>query len=203
MSQELDMTSQGDWQPSAHLGPRTHWKIQRTSINRLKRQRESGTPHIAVIGNSLQGPHAAYTDIIQSSLAPENRDEKSRQHRPEPGSGCQENETHIAGFLSADHDCIALSLFAIHPTYTFPLVSGRDAVPFVKDQMGGPQSALAAQWEASRAEADQVGTGDNSMHVFRWQHVCLESKGRLAHLLKKWRKEENLMPLKAPVEVQH
>jgi hypothetical protein len=121
---------------------------------------------------------------------------------------CAENEAHVNEFLRADHDRIALSFFAVHCAYSFPLMGEeKDEVAFVdkamdswaeeKEQVRGGVASPAAMWKASRDEADILGTGTGSMHLFRWQHAFAESKGRLGWLLQRSLNAAELMPLKA------
>lgn len=178
------------------------------------------TPHMVVTGNSLRGSHEQYTELVKTSLCdPATRPANSLPHTNNIGSPrrtvqkkntsclCAENEAHVAEFLRADHDRIALSFFAVHCAYSFPLMSGEDEVTFVentmdawagaKEQMRMGVRSPAAMWRASRDEADALGTGTGSMHLFRWQHAFAESKGRLGWLLQRSLEEAALMPLKA------
>jgi hypothetical protein len=52
-------------------------------------------------------------------------------------------------------------------------------------------------WSASREEADRLGSGRENMRVFRWEHVCVETKGRLGRLLERSLDKADLLPLKA------
>jgi hypothetical protein len=166
-------------------------------------------------------PHNNSNDSSSSSSS--NNDEKpvaapssswsssSSSSSPSPSPSpcrCAENEAHVAEFLRADHDRIALSFFAVHCAYSFPLTGEeKDEVAFVdkamdawaeeKEQVRGGIASPAAMWKASRDEADILGTGTGSMHLFRWQHAFAESKGRLGWLLQKSLNAAELMPLKA------
>ncbi|KAK4154822.1 hypothetical protein C8A00DRAFT_32417 [Chaetomidium leptoderma] len=139
-------------------------------------------------------PH--HTTGEKKNLKKKKNGEPSSSSSSSPSSSsCAENETHVGEFLRADHDRLARACFAAHCAYLFPLAgAGADGVAFVETAMdawagdkervrAGVTSSPAAMWRASRAEADTLGTGTESMHLFRWQHVCSESKGRLGWLL--------------------
>ncbi|KAH6650546.1 hypothetical protein F5144DRAFT_556487 [Chaetomium tenue] len=205
------------------LGLALRWRIKQTSIDALKAEGDPTTPHMVVTGNSLRGPHQQYTDLVRESLSaePGSRPANSFPHntssnseKPATASSssspcrCAENEAHVGEFLRADHDRIALSFFAVHCAYSFPLTGEeKDEVAFVdkamdawaeeKEQVHGDVASPAALWKASRDEADTLGTGTGSMHLFRWQHAFAESKGRLGWLLERSLNAAELMPLKA------
>ncbi|KAH6853952.1 hypothetical protein B0I37DRAFT_401031 [Chaetomium sp. MPI-CAGE-AT-0009] len=201
------------------LGLALRWRIKQTSIEALMAEGEPTTPHMVVTGNSLRGPHQKYTDLVRTSLTaePGNRPANSFPHgssngeKPAASSSpcrCAENEAHVEEFLRADHDRIALSFFAVHCAYSFPLTGEeKDEVAFVnkamdawaekKEQVREGVASPAALWKASRDEADILGTGTGSMHLFRWQHAFAESKGRLGWMLQRSLNAAELMPLKA------
>ena len=216
------------------LGLALRWHIKQTSINALMAEGDPTTPHMVVTGNSLRGSHQKYTDLVRESLTAEpgsrpansfphnsnNRHNSSSSHGEKPAPApstsspspspcrCAENEAHVNEFLRADHDRIALSFFAVHCAYSFPLTGEeKDEVAFVdkamdswaeeKEQVRGGVASPAAMWKASRDEADILGTGTGSMHLFRWQHAFAESKGRLGWLLERSLNAAELMPLKA------
>jgi hypothetical protein len=207
-----------DRQPQNPLCPPQRWRIKRTSINALLAAGDPTTPHMVVTGNSLRGSHGEYTALVRESLITEPGSRPANTLPYDGGSStektpcrCDENESHVAEFLRADHDRIALAFFAVHCAYSFPLASGEDEVAFVERMMdawagekeqvqrGGvvASSSLAELWRASRDEADRLGTGAGSMHVFRWQHAFAESRGRLGWLLGRSLAAAALMPLKA------
>ncbi|KAK7949414.1 uncharacterized protein PG986_010300 [Apiospora aurea] len=187
------------------------WRIRQTSLEGPMGLSDPTTPHMVVMGNSIDGSYKAYTDLVYSSLRDETKPQRTREHRETEeghhhgGAGhCVANEEHVEVFLRADHDKLALSFFAIHPAYAFPLGKGEEDVDrFIQDKasdwsaLHGPQ--LWRLWQECRADADQVGTGEGYMGTFRWQHAFLESKGRLGALLRRAQMEEDLMPLKAPI----
>ncbi|KAL1867537.1 hypothetical protein VTK73DRAFT_4140 [Phialemonium thermophilum] len=202
-----------DAQPAAHqtpLGLALQWRISTLSIDALIAQNEPTTPRLVVMGNSLRGAHKDYTDILQESIRAGDRRCRSLPHVPPPGQTCEDNDSHVRQFVQADHDRIALAFFAVHPAYSFQLDADEDEITFVEKKMDswetahqdnrgkGGSRALARLWRASREEADLLGVGTESMHLFRWQHAFAESKGRLGKLLARSLEEADLMPLKSP-----
>ncbi|KAI1268959.1 hypothetical protein F5Y18DRAFT_373163 [Xylariaceae sp. FL1019] len=185
------------------FGPSLVWKVSRSSIEELMMSQDTPVPNMVVVGNSREGNYKAYGELVETSTL---EDEALRRPDSLPHDGCCEhNEAHIAELMKADHDRLALSFFAIHPSYAFDLTTGEDETDFVKHKMdalarpcNNTGNELSSQWLASRAEADAMGTGPEDMHIFRWQHVCIESKARLGRVLQEALDRADLMPPKGP-----
>ncbi|KAK8093321.1 hypothetical protein PG997_000006 [Apiospora hydei] len=180
------------------------WRIWQTSVEELMALRDPTTPHMVVMGNSINGSYKAYTDLVYSSLRDETKPQRTREHREAEeaqhcrAQHCVANEEHVEVFLLADHDKLALSFFAIHPR------GEEDVDRFIHDKASDWSAQHGQQlwrlWQECHADADQVGTGEGYMGTFRWQHAFLESKGRLGALLRRAQMEDDLMPLKAPIK---
>jgi hypothetical protein len=139
-------------------------------------------------------------------MKPEERLPQSYSHLRDKGTACQQNEAHIRDFLAASHDRLALSTFAVHPSYPFPLASGEEETKFVESALDVWDAEnfgyvevqnQKEMWRASREEADRLGSGRENMRVFRWQHVSVETKGSLGRLLERSLDKADLLPLKA------
>ncbi|KAK8086008.1 hypothetical protein PG994_000982 [Apiospora phragmitis] len=186
------------------------WRIQKTSVEQIMALSDPATPHMVVMGNSIvDGSYKTYTDLVYASLRDGDGTKTRRACEHEGGheegaSHCAANQAHVEAFLRADHDRLALSFFAIHPAYALPLSPGEHVDHFIRDKASDwspPHGTeLWRLWEQCRADADRVGTGEENMGTFRWQHAFLESKGRLGALLRQAQREDDLMPLKAPVK---
>lgn len=157
---------------------------------------------------------------------------------------CPANEAHIAAFLRADHDRIALDHFATRPAYAFPMPRTNNTSPpevvigplhsntwpiTTKEQkrqdqereneenhitqhvrvttsrtmssssisslaLSTPLRSPSISWGINKVEGDvsawpgvsgrgEEGQDGGSRHVFRWEHVMAESKGRLGWML--------------------
>lgn len=198
------------------LGVRVSWSLKRIELKDLIQDSDSVTPHLTIMGNSIDGGHTEYMRRFET---------KSRPHTTDI---CGENEDHIQKFLSADHDRLALAFFASHDSYAFPVSEvdrtvvetsgvghGTDAeTEFVKHRIDlwahniaceGDLAAveragtLKESWINSRREADEMGTGHGGMHTFTWQHALLETKARVAKRIERWMDIGDLMPLHAPI----
>ena len=55
---------------------------------------------------------------------------------------------------------------------------------------------LARKWFDSNKEADEMGTAGASLHMFGWQHVFTETKGRIAKMVFEAR---DTLPIAAPL----
>lgn len=148
-------------------------------------------PHIIVQGNSIDGTHK---DYLMASTT------KQQHDKPD----CLKNEEHILKLLAHDHDRLALSFFARHPHYAFDAKEKErqddgDAHPehTLLKQMDHFFPGLAQSWSASNKEADEMGTAGTSLHIFGWQHVFPETKGRIAKLVANLR---DTLPISAPFE---
>jgi hypothetical protein len=189
------------------LGLAVPWTISQISLDDLINNSDSITPHIVIMGNSISGGHEEYMQRFAN---------KARPHECNAESPCMENKTHIAEFLSADHDRLALSFFASHKAYAFPVTpveNDLSEISFVEQRMRTWASAsstihdnasisetaesLTSSWRISSAEVDAMGTGSGNMRIFAWQHAFLETGGRVAERIEKWVKRGDLMPLHA------
>ncbi|KAF2462610.1 uncharacterized protein BDR25DRAFT_386983 [Lindgomyces ingoldianus] len=195
------------------LGLKVTWALNQISLEELINDADSIRPHLVIMGNSINGGHAEYMQRFA---------DKARPHNCPTGVPCTENEAHVKKLLEADHDRLALSFFASHKAYAFPVSDkdGRESdsdhpeIAFVERRMdtwadtielyvGGkvaaPAKSLKESWRLSRGEANEMGTGAGSMHIFAWQHAFLETKGRVARRIQKWMEIGELMPLHAPI----
>ncbi|KAK7428409.1 hypothetical protein QQZ08_005028 [Neonectria magnoliae] len=184
------------------------WKVSRTSIEALTSGEDQISPHFLVMGNSFNGSHDSYTSLAVSAKQDSERTPQTLPHSLCTGQSCEENERHVQSFVEADHDQVALSTFAIHPSYPFPISSATEEVTFVEDcletwgrENGHTEDAqdMIETWRSTRRNADRLGCGKGDMRLFAWQHVCLETKGRLGRMLEQSVKEADLMPLQASV----
>lgn len=196
------------------LGVQVSWSLERIQLEDLIQDPDSMTPHLTIMGNSINGGHTEYMQRFET------------KSRPHTADFCAENEYHIQKFLSTDHDRLALAFFASHDSYAFPVsefdrtvaeksevVHERDVeTAFVKRRIdlwahniaceGDPWSSecagsLKESWMESRREADEMGTGHEGMHTFTWQHALLETKARVAKRIERWMDLGDLMPLHA------
>lgn len=134
-------------------------------------------PHIIVMGNSINGSDEDYRRANTTS---------QRHDKPD----CRHNEEHVLKFLAHDHDRLALSLFAQHRHYAFDLSdrNGEDGNALhehavVAEHMDRFFPGLAQIWFDSSKEADEMGTAGTSLHMFGWQHIFTETKGRIAKMV--------------------
>lgn len=152
------------------------------------------------MGNSIDGSYADYMSRIPSPNIP--RPDGCQYHSD--GDSCAENLAHVQEFLAADHGRLGLAFFASHKSYSFPLVSKEDETVFVARMMEQASSGdvnIKSGWMRSKNEADELGTGSGNLRVFGWQHMVLETKGRVARRVEVWRERGDMMPLAADVGV--
>jgi hypothetical protein len=189
------------------LGLRVLWNIARIDLHDLMHDDDEIWPNLVIMGNSIDGGHDDYMQRIAT---------KARSHSCPADESCIDNEAHTAKVLSADHDRLALSFFALHKAYAFPVPSTHckdDEIAFVEqcietwvedacadeESKGSVAAAsLKESWRVSREEADAMGTGSGNMRTLAWQHAFLETRGRVARRLQEWIKSSELMPLNAP-----
>lgn len=202
------------------LGVQVVWSLERINLTDLIQDSDSTSPHLIIMGNSINGGHTEYIKRF------------GNKSRPHTADFCVENEAHVEEFLSADHDRLALSFFASHDSYAFPVSDTERTVSetagigngsqdtetaFVGNRMDlwaqtaasrGDFAAaecartLKESWMTSRTEADEMGTGHGGMHTFTWQHALLETKARVAKRIERWMEIGELMPLHAPIGVR-
>ncbi|GAD99166.1 predicted protein [Paecilomyces variotii No. 5] len=170
------------------------WKVRHMTLDDLYKSPNQSRPHPVIMGNSIQGASADYIARLSSHYTASPVGTSLHDD-----SSCQENVAHIESFLAADHDRLALSFFAAHKSYSFPLANGQDEVGFVGSRMEEEWPGLREKWLASREELSTLGGGEQSLHLFGWQHMFVDTKERLAHKLDIWIKNEELMPLSADV----
>jgi hypothetical protein len=188
------------------LGLRVHWNIARIGLQDLIHDDESIWPNLVIMGNSINGGHDDYMQRIAT---------KALSHNCPADEPCIDNEAHTSRVLSADHDRLALSFFALHKAYAFPVSSTDckdDEIAFVEQcierwvedtcadeesEVSTVAASLKKSWRVSREEADAMGTGGGDMRTFAWQHAFLETKGRIARQLQEWIESSDLMPLNA------
>jgi hypothetical protein len=140
------------------------------------------------MGNGIDGGHDNYIQRIAT---------QARSYSCPEDEPCIDNKAHTARVLSADHDRLALSFFALHKAYAFPVPSThcKDKIAFVEqcietwvedasadEESKGSVAAASSKksWRLSREEADAMGTGNGNMRTFAWQHAFLETRGRVA-----------------------
>lgn len=114
---------------------------------------------------------------------------------------CTENTAHVQDFLESDQDRVAQSFFGAHVSYSFPLLDGQDENTFVSSRIKEELPTLQEEWITSRKEIAEVGAGHESLEIFGWQHMFVETKERLAFKLEEWIRRKDLMPLSADVGV--
>ncbi|KAF7562117.1 hypothetical protein G7046_g2024 [Stylonectria norvegica] len=160
------------------------WEITRFSVEDLLSSSDQTSPHMVIMGNSINGPLSSYTSLVLSSRADSGRTQKSLPHQLCDGKSCTENEQHVKDFINADHDQIAKSTFAMHPSYPFPVGSAIDETihvgKHVKDwgtENGKEEEArgLMDGWRNSSRNADVLGCGKECMSVFAWQHFDMST----------------------------
>ncbi|KAF2669310.1 hypothetical protein BT63DRAFT_440002 [Microthyrium microscopicum] len=177
------------------LGQKLPWSITQSSIAELLSSTDQTNPHVVIVGNSFSGPD--FRNITRTS-------HKSRSC-PLQQSGtelctspqCYENDVHLRSFKSADHDAIGLALFATHKPYAFDLAEGEDEIEYVTKQMStweqtNPACAnvqgLTDGWLRIRQIEDSPGASDAVLQIFSWQHMFVETKGRLGAEVNGWMK---------------
>ncbi len=174
------------------LGQYVSWHLEHVTADWLIKAPDQDTPHIVAMGNSIGGSYSDYM-VACSADSP-----TSHVHSDQ---SCPNNIQHISDFLSADHDRLTLAFFANHKHYAFPLATAEDEMigeeRIVEDRMMEESGYLAENWAKSKMEAESLGTA-NSLKVWAWQHVLLETKSRIA---KKVLATTDVMPLSAKVSV--
>ena len=116
-------------------------------------------------------------------------------------NSCAENAEHVQAFLASDQDRIARAFFAAHVSYSFPLLDQQDENTFVSARINEEIPGLQKPWIESRCEIGKIGAGHESLDIFGWQHMFVETKERLALKLEDWIRKRDLMPLSADVGV--
>ena len=202
------------------LGVQVAWSLERVTLTDLIQDSDSTSPHLIIMGNSINGGHTEYIKRF------------GNKSRPHVADSCTENEDHVEQFLSADHDRLALAFFASHDSYAFPVSDAEGTASETARVSHGPQDTetayvgnridlwahiaasrgdftaaecartLKESWMTSRREADEMGTGHGGMHTFTWQHALLETKARVAKRIQRWMDIGDLMPLHAPVGIR-
>lgn len=148
------------------------WELSHMCGRDLADLHKSLSPHIVICGNSLNGNTADYLDRLPNA----------RLHEDE---GCRDNRQHCKDLLASDQDEVVLSIFADHRHYAFELngeegkIGEEEVVHQIMDKVA-PE--LSHQWRTSKEKAEVLGTG-NSLKLFMWQHVSLESPARFLRLV--------------------
>lgn len=146
------------------------------------------------MGNSIDGSHADYISRLSTHYTPNPIGTDIHGDHE-----CAENCAHIQAFTEADHDRLGLSFFAAHKAYSFPLTDGQDESQFVGSKMDETYPGLREWWIESRGEIAKLGGGEESLRMFGWQHMFVETKGRVARKLETWSRNRDLMPLSADI----
>lgn len=137
------------------------------------------------MGNSLDGTFSDYMNRFQGTC--------------EHSGPCKDNHKHIEEFLASDQDRLSLAIFADHPHYAFPLGPKEEAeggeIAVVAATMGRVIPGLESQWQKAKNEIITLGAGE-SLKMFMWQHVLLESGSRVMRMLSG---RTSIMPLTAAV----
>lgn len=148
------------------------------------------------MGNSIHGSVTEYMARLASHYTAEPI--ATTLHAED---ACTENTAHVQDFLGSDQDRVAQSFFGAHVSYSFPLLDGQDENNFVSGRIKEELPALQEEWMTSRNEIAEVGAGHESLEIFGWQHMFVETKERLAFKLEEWIRIKDLMPLSADVGV--
>lgn len=148
------------------------WDLTHVTGAALDDLHQSHLPHIVISGNSIDGETADYMERLPTTKLHDD-------------VNCRDNMEHCEALLKSDQDRNVLAIFADHRHYGFTLSGeegkrGEEAV--VHDIMDDLAPGLSKQLRASKEEARELGTGQ-SMKLFMWQHVVLESPGRYLHLM--------------------
>jgi hypothetical protein len=167
-------------------GPKIQWLLEEISVDDLARDADQIVPRLVVFGNSIDGSYEDYVERITWDVQAPMGGIKPHYS----AEMCLENSRHVADFLVANHDRIALATMAAHDLYQFKLPFGEDAKTFLSRCFDGfsrrngsevQGEALRDYWQRSEAEVDALGAGKQDMHLFAWQHVFLETNARLAY----------------------
>lgn len=148
------------------------------------------------MGNSISGPETDYMARLASHYTPD--PVATNVHTD---NSCAENAEHVQAFLASDQDRIARAFFAAHVSYSFPLLDQQDENKFVSARINEEIPGLQKPWIESRCEIGKIGAGHESLEIFGWQHMFVETKERLAFKLEDWTRKRDLMPLSADVGV--
>ena len=185
------------------------WEIQPSTLHDLMAGNNQSQPHLVVMGNSLKGSYDDYAALLASLPSEKERSKRTFPHQPSPKEKCPHNEQHVRQFLSADQDRVAQTTFAIHPAYPFPLPGNVNEIEHMQKCLESWEAdhvtetehtpGLFEEWQSLRGEADVLGSGAANMGCFKWQHVYLETPGRLGKMLQQSLEEADLMPLRAAV----
>lgn len=184
-----------DCTPSKPVHP-CKWTLHKASIPELYTHPNQSQAHPVVMGNSIHGPVTDYMARLASHYTAEPI--ATTLHVED---ACTENTAHVQDFLESDQDRVAQSFFGAHVSYSFPLLDGQDENTFVGGRIKEELPALQKEWMTSRNEIAEVGAGHESLEIFGWQHMFVETKERLAFKLEEWIRRKNLMPLSADVGV--
>lgn len=172
------------------------WNIRKTSIAELYTFPDQYRAHPVIMGNSISGPGTDYMARLASHYTP--NPVATNVHT---GNSCAENTAHVQAFLASDQDRIARAFFAAHVSYSFPLLDQQDENEFMSARIKEEIPGLQKPWIESRCEIGKIGAGHESLEIFGWQHMFVETKGRLAFKLEEWIRKGDLMPLSADVGV--
>ncbi|KAI9760485.1 MAG: hypothetical protein M1835_000153 [Candelina submexicana] len=174
--------------PSHTLGQHIVWRLQQVKPETLLNSQDQADPHIIGMGVSIDG---SYLDYMAASSPTSSRTHTHDCH------DCPNNLTHISDMVNADHDRLALAVFAHHKHYAFPLGKDINEADFVAEHMREEVPSLAEHWQKSVNESESLGTG-TSLRVFKWQHILLESKARI---VKRVVAQKDAMPVSADIPV--
>lgn len=171
-----------------------NWTLRKASIPELSNEPDQWQPHPVVVGNSVQGPVTKYMARLASHYTAEPY--ATSLHYDDT---CEDNAAHVAAFLQSDQDQVAQSFFGAHVSYSFPLVDGQEENDFVSTRIKEELPGLQEPWDAAKNNIAKLGAGHESLEVFGWQHMFVETKERLACKLEEWIRRKDLMPLSADV----
>ena len=172
------------------------WTLRKASISELYNEPEQWQPHPVVVGNSINGPVTDYMARLASHYTPEPH--ATSVHDDDT---CDDNVAHVAAFLQSDQDQVAQSFFGAHVSYSFPLVDGQEENDFLSARIKEELPGLQGPWDTAKNNIAKLGAGHESLEMFGWQHMFVETKERLAHKLEEWITRRDLMPLSADVGV--
>ncbi|KAJ5787473.1 hypothetical protein N7457_002463 [Penicillium paradoxum] len=166
--------------------PSIQWELQHVTAAELMSS-GSAEPRLIICGNSIEGTLQDY--LLASSIATRHREDH-----------CPDNKNHCSRILSADHDQLAFATFATHKHYAYALQNGEEAegadaiVSRILEQF---EPGLSQKLQYSRDIASDLGTC-HSLKTFMWQHIFLETEGRLAYHMEE---HESSLPLSAPLKI--
>ena len=148
------------------------------------------------MGNSISGPETDYMARLASHYTP--YPVATNVHTD---NSCAENTEHVQAFLESDQDRIARACFAAHGSYSSPLLDQKNENEFVSTRIKEKIPGLQKPCIESRCEIGKIGAGHESLEMFGWQHMFVETKERLAFKLEEWIRKGDLMPLSADIGV--